>query len=43
LRQGADVARIEELLLQAIESKPMQHHLDEWERPENRVMSEIGG
>ena len=43
LRQGADVAQIKELLLQGIESKPMQHHLDEWERPENRVMSEIGG
>ncbi|MDY6875074.1 MAG: GTP 3',8-cyclase MoaA [Chloroflexota bacterium] len=43
LRQGADVTQIKELLLQGIESKPMQHHLDEWERPENRVMSEIGG
>jgi len=43
LRQGADVAQIKELLLQGIESKPMQHHLDEWQRPENRVMSEIGG
>jgi len=43
LRQGADVAQIKELLLQGINSKPMQHHLDEWERPENRAMSEIGG
>ncbi len=43
LRQGADVAQIKELLLQGIENKPMQHHLDEWQRPENRVMSEIGG
>jgi cyclic pyranopterin phosphate synthase len=43
LRQGADVAQIKELLLQGINSKPMQHHLDEWQRPENRVMSEIGG
>ena len=43
LRQEADVAQIKELLLQGINSKPMQHHLDEWERPENRVMSEIGG
>ena len=43
LRQGADVAQIKRLLLQGIESKPMQHHLDEWERPEKRVMSEIGG
>jgi cyclic pyranopterin phosphate synthase len=43
LRQGADVDQIKGLLLKGIESKPMQHHLDEWKRPENRVMSEIGG
>ena len=43
LRQGADAAEIKELILKAIETKPIQHHLDEWERPENRVMSEIGG
>jgi len=43
LRQGAGVGQIKELLLKGIESKPLQHHLDEWERPENRVMSEIGG
>ncbi|MEA3396556.1 MAG: GTP 3',8-cyclase MoaA [Chloroflexota bacterium] len=43
LRQGADVVQIERLLLQGIASKPLQHHLDERERPENRGMSEIGG
>ena len=43
LRQGADVEQIKELLLQGIESKPMQHHLDECRMPEKRVMSEIGG
>jgi len=43
LRQGAGVEQIKELLLQGINSKPMQHHLDESRRPENRVMSEIGG
>ncbi|MEE9618342.1 MAG: GTP 3',8-cyclase MoaA [Anaerolineae bacterium] len=43
LRQGANVAQIKALLLQGIESKPMQHYLDEWRMPENRVMSEIGG
>jgi len=43
LRQGADVAQIKALLLKGIEGKPMQHHLDERRRPENRVMSEIGG
>ncbi len=43
LRQGADVAQIKELLLQGIENKPWEHHLDDLERPEKRVMSEIGG
>ncbi len=43
LRQGASVARIKELLLQGIRSKPMEHHLDDLQRPEKRVMSEIGG
>ena len=43
LRQGADVAQIKDLLLQGIENKPWEHHLDELERPEKRVMSEIGG
>jgi cyclic pyranopterin phosphate synthase len=43
LRQGADVAEIKQLLLRGIEIKPMHHHLDECVRPENRVMSEIGG
>jgi cyclic pyranopterin phosphate synthase len=43
LRQGADVAEIKALLLEGIESKPMQHHLDEWQLPEDRAMSEIGG
>ncbi len=43
LRQGATVAEIKALLLEGIARKPMQHHLDECERPENRAMSEIGG
>jgi cyclic pyranopterin phosphate synthase len=43
LRRGAGAAQIKDLLLQGIERKPMRHHLDEWKRPENRVMSEIGG
>ncbi len=43
LRQGASVARIKELLLQGIQSKPMEHHLDDLQRPEKRAMSEIGG
>jgi cyclic pyranopterin phosphate synthase len=43
LRQGAGVARIKALILQGIERKPMQHHLDECQAPEKRVMSEIGG
>jgi len=43
LRRGADVAEIKALLLEGIESKPMQHHLDECQLPEERAMSEIGG
>jgi cyclic pyranopterin phosphate synthase len=45
LRQGADVPQIKELILQAIDSKPLQHHLNQCGhgRPENRVMSQIGG
>jgi cyclic pyranopterin phosphate synthase len=43
LRRGADVAQIKGLLLQGIENKPWEHHLDNSERPEKRVMSEIGG
>jgi cyclic pyranopterin phosphate synthase len=43
LRRGAGVAEIRELLLEGIESKPLQHHLDERRMPANRVMSEIGG
>ncbi len=43
LRQGAEVAEIEALLLEGIKSKPLKHRLDEHKRPENRAMSEIGG
>lgn len=43
LRQGADVEQIKTLILEAIKSKPMQHHLDECQVPEGRAMSEIGG
>ena len=43
LRQGAGVSQIKTLLLKGIESKPLQHHLDECWMPGNRVMSEIGG
>jgi GTP 3',8-cyclase len=43
LRQGADASQIKALILQAIESKPLRHHLNECDHPENRVMSQIGG
>ena len=43
LRQGADVDEIQALILQAIESKPLQHHLDQCRHPEKRAMSQIGG
>jgi cyclic pyranopterin phosphate synthase len=43
LRGGAGVAEVKALILQAIESKPSQHHLAERERPRKRLMSQIGG
>jgi len=43
LRCGAGVAQIRALILQGIERKPLQHHLDESKGPERRVMSQIGG
>jgi len=43
LRQGADGAQIKALILQSIESKPLQHHLNDHQRPQKRVMSQIGG
>ncbi len=43
LRAGADVEQVKTLIRQAIESKPMRHHLNECEAPAGRVMSEIGG
>jgi cyclic pyranopterin phosphate synthase len=43
LRAGADVERIKKLIVQAIERKPMRHHLAECKAPGGRGMSEIGG
>jgi len=43
LRQGADASEIKGLILQAIDRKPMRHHLVEHIHPEKRVMSQIGG
>ncbi len=43
LRQGAGVEEIKELLLEAIQSKPREHHLTECLQPEKRAMSQIGG
>ena len=43
LREGADQQRIQQLLAQAIQSKPQHHHLDEALAPQNRTMAEIGG
>ena len=43
LRSGAGVPEIKELLLRAIESKPLRHHLDECLQPEKRSMFQIGG
>jgi len=43
LREGAGPAEIKALILEAIESKPLQHHLDQHQSPKRRVMSQIGG
>ena len=43
LRGGADVAEVKALILEAIQRKPPQHHLDECRRPAKRMMSQIGG
>ncbi len=43
LRHGADVAHIKALIVQAIESKPLRHHLADRQHPERRSMSQIGG
>jgi cyclic pyranopterin phosphate synthase len=43
LRNDADEEQIKTLILQAIENKPLRHHLAECETPEGRGMSEIGG
>jgi cyclic pyranopterin phosphate synthase len=43
LRSGAGVAEIKELIVQAIDSKPPRHHLDERRSPQKRAMSQIGG
>ena len=43
LRAGADLAAVQDLLLQAIRRKPERHHLDLAQPPHGRMMSEIGG
>jgi cyclic pyranopterin phosphate synthase len=43
LRSGADVEQVKTLIVQAIDHKPLQHHLAECQVPAGRVMSEIGG
>jgi cyclic pyranopterin phosphate synthase len=43
LREGSDSRHIQEILTQAIQSKPQRHHLDEACGPRQRSMSEIGG
>jgi len=43
LRQGAGANQIKALIIEAINRKPMRHHLDEHLHPERRAMSQIGG
>jgi cyclic pyranopterin phosphate synthase len=43
LRAGAGMQQIKDLLLQGIEQKPMQHHLDQAQSAASRTMAQIGG
>jgi len=43
LRAGGGLEAVRQLLAQAIQSKPMCHHLDEAQAPQGRTMSQIGG
>jgi cyclic pyranopterin phosphate synthase len=43
LRDGADEARLQDVLREAIAAKPQGHHLSEQIIPHGRVMSQIGG
>jgi cyclic pyranopterin phosphate synthase len=43
LRNGATAAEVRALIVEAIQRKPLRHHLDEQLRPESRAMSQIGG
>jgi cyclic pyranopterin phosphate synthase len=43
LRSGAGMERIQEIVAQAIRSKPLHHRLDEDCPPQGRTMAQIGG
>ena len=43
LRQGAALAEIKRLIVEAVHAKPDRHHLSEQVIPQRRAMSEIGG
>ncbi len=43
LRRGADIAKLERLILEAATRKQQQHHLGENGAPEKRQMRQIGG
>jgi GTP 3',8-cyclase len=43
LRNGAGVTDVKALLVTAIESKPLRHHISEHDTPHKRSMSQIGG
>jgi cyclic pyranopterin phosphate synthase len=43
LREGASAEDIKALIMQAMERKPLGHHLHEARQPEKRTMSQIGG
>ncbi len=43
LRGGAAAARIKEIIQEAVQSKPLRHHLADGQAAQGRTMSEIGG
>jgi cyclic pyranopterin phosphate synthase len=43
LRGGADAAKIEKVMRQAVVAKPMQHNLGDGRKPKVHTMTEVGG
>ena len=43
LRSGIGTARLKELIQQAVTAKPMEHHLDQGNKPNDRPFCQVGG